>query len=152
MTDTNIFRNREFAFVWVTTLLWWHSVAHISHQKTCYSPFIIALTSWYSWKWKAGNNYVLQQDKSRGGHLWPTLLLDSCSRITKRWPVSIFCGIGNAAGVNASTLYHSHLVNQVKKPKIRRRFVKEIALAVIRPWAQKRLVQPTLPILFPPDK
>ena len=89
----------------------------------------------------------IQQDKSRGGHLWPTLLLDSCSRITKRWPVPIFYGMVYAAGVNDSTLYHSHMVNQGKKPKIRRRFVKELALQVIRPWAQKRPVLLTLPIL-----
>jgi len=54
----------------------------------------------------------------------------------------------NAAGVNASILYRSHMVNQGMKPKIRRRFVKELALEMIRPWAENRLEQPTLPLGF----
>jgi len=42
---------------------------------------------------------------------------NSCSRMTKRWPMAIFYGMVNAAGVNASILHHSHVVNQGKKHK-----------------------------------
>jgi len=42
---------------------------------------------------------------------------NSCSRMTKRWPIAIFYGMVNAAGVNASILYHSHMVNQGTKHK-----------------------------------
>ena len=40
---------------------------------------------------------------------------NSCSRMTKRWPMAIFYGLVNVAGVNASTLYHSHMVNLGQK-------------------------------------
>jgi len=39
----------------------------------------------------------------------------------------------NAAGVNASILYRSHMVKKGKKPKIRRGFVKDLAVEKIRP-------------------
>jgi len=52
----------------------------------------------------------------------------------------------NAAGINASILYHSHMVNQGKKPQKRRRFMEELALEMIRPCAEIRLAQPTLPL------
>ena len=48
---------------------------------------------------------------------------NSCSRMTKRWPMAIFYGMVNAAGVNASILYHSDMVNQGKKAQTRRRFI-----------------------------
>ena len=67
---------------------------------------------------------------------------NSCSKMTKRWPMAIFYGMVNAAGVNTSILYHSHVVNQGKKTQTRRRFMKELALEMIRPCAERRIAQP----------
>jgi len=47
--------------------------------------------------------------------------LKSCSRMTKRWHLTIFYGMLNAAGVNALILYHKHMVNQGKKQQKGRR-------------------------------
>jgi len=41
-------------------------------------------------------------------------------------------------------LYHSHMVNQGKKPQPRRRFLKELALEIIQQWSEKRFAQPAL--------
>jgi len=71
---------------------------------------------------------------------------NSCSRMTKRWLMAIFYRIVNAAGVNTSILYHSHMVNQGKKTQTRRRFMKELALEMIQPCAERRIAQPKLPL------
>ena len=42
---------------------------------------------------------------------------NSCSRMTRRWTLASFYGMVNAARVNASIVYHSHMVNQGNNTK-----------------------------------
>jgi len=70
--------------------------------------------------------------------------LHSYSRMTKRWSLSVCYGMVNVAGVDASILFHSHMVNQGKKPQSRRKLMKKLALEMLRPIAERRLTQATL--------
>lgn len=68
----------------------------------------------------------------------------SCSRRTKRWPICIFYGLINAATINAFIIYSWHQENKNEKVGMRRQFMQELALQLIRPWSENRLTQSSL--------
>lgn len=64
----------------------------------------------------------------------------SVIRRTKRWPLTIFYGLLDTVGINANILYHVATNN--KEP--RRKFLKSLALTLIKPHMERRFDQPTL--------
>lgn len=69
----------------------------------------------------------------------------SCGRKTKRWPLCMFYGMLNACCINSWIIHSENLVRTGGKVMIRRKYMQELALALITPWAQNRLSSPYLP-------
>ncbi|KAK4315669.1 hypothetical protein Pmani_013118 [Petrolisthes manimaculis] len=68
----------------------------------------------------------------------------SCSRKTQRWPLCIFYGMLNAGGINSWIVHSANCTSAGRPPLRRRTFLMELAMELIRPWAQHRLTRPTL--------
>ena len=68
--------------------------------------------------------------------------LQSCTRMTNRWSITVFYGMLNAAAVNAFVLYHEHKPQNTLK---RRLYQKALAMNMIKALAQRRLFNSTLP-------
>uniref|UniRef100_A0A1B6E2X5 PiggyBac transposable element-derived protein domain-containing protein n=1 Tax=Clastoptera arizonana TaxID=38151 RepID=A0A1B6E2X5_9HEMI len=66
----------------------------------------------------------------------------STSRRSNRWPLVLFYRLLDIAGVNAQIIY---LFNNPTKPILRRLFLKEIAIELVKPLAQSRCTIQTLP-------
>ncbi|KAG8334202.1 hypothetical protein J6590_108635 [Homalodisca vitripennis] len=65
----------------------------------------------------------------------------SVSRVCKRWPLRIWYGIMDQSAINAMVLYNLKGEN----PKMKRRvFLKELALALVKPFLEERLEVTTL--------
>ena len=70
----------------------------------------------------------------------------TCSRRTKQWPLCVFYGIINAATISAWIIHPENLEREGEKRKERRTFMANLALALIAPWAEKRLNTPQMPM------
>ena len=69
----------------------------------------------------------------------------SCSRKTRRWPMFIFYGIVNAAGINAWIIYRKNTrLCQERVKDAQKKFISQLAIDLIRPWAMQCLCIPTL--------
>ena len=66
----------------------------------------------------------------------------SCSRMTKRWPLTFFYGMLNASCVNAYILYKEHQPQNILSRLL---FQKHLVLNMIKPLAQRRLSLQNLP-------
>lgn len=66
------------------------------------------------------------------------------SRKTKRWPLCIFYGMLNIAGINAYVLYCYNNIKIGKKPITRREFLMELHKSLIEPWLRQRIQIKTL--------
>ena len=69
----------------------------------------------------------------------------TCSRRTKRWPLCVFYDIINAATINARIIHSENLERKGNKRTERRTFMANLTLALIAPWAEKRLNTPQMP-------
>ena len=70
--------------------------------------------------------------------------LTSCSRKTKWWTMCVFYGILNAIAINSYLILSDNLEKKQDKPVHRRIYMKDTAMALLRPWAQQRLSHPNL--------
>lgn len=68
----------------------------------------------------------------------------SCVRKTKRWPLCMFYGMLNASCINSWIIHSENLMRTGGQVLIRRKYMQELAHALITPWAQKRLSSPYL--------
>lgn len=66
----------------------------------------------------------------------------SVSRISCRWPLTIFFCILNIGGINSQIIYTANTEHKVE----RRIFLKDLALQLMKPHAQTRLSVPNLPV------
>ncbi len=64
-------------------------------------------------------------------------------RRTRRWPVAIFFHLINTIGINAMVIYNS--AKNRRSSMLRRKFLQELALALIRPHQLKRVADTHLP-------
>lgn len=69
----------------------------------------------------------------------------STSRKTRRWPMRVFYGMCDQAGVNASILYFLNQKDSNSRKKMtRRKFLKELGHALITPLMRQRLENPRI--------
>ena len=77
--------------------------------------------------------------------------------MTKRWPLAVFFGMINAAGINSYVIHNAEQVKAGKKEIDRRSFLSTLAHELIKPWAEERLefrgqqqnIQQTIISVFP---
>ena len=67
------------------------------------------------------------------------------SQRTKRWPLCVFYGIINAATINAWIIHSENLERKANNRTEQQTFMANLALALIAPWAEKRLNTPQMP-------
>ncbi|XP_039296209.1 uncharacterized protein LOC120353426 [Nilaparvata lugens] len=63
----------------------------------------------------------------------------SCSRKTRRWPLCIFYGLLNSAGVNSYIIYKDNMLSANQTPIPRLDFLFMLAEDLMKPWMQERL-------------
>lgn len=68
----------------------------------------------------------------------------SCSRKTKRWPMCIFFGLLNMAGINSWVTYNLYLRNKNGTKISRSSFLAEVHKDLVTPHLERRLMLPTL--------
>ena len=69
----------------------------------------------------------------------------SCSRKTNRWPMCMFFGIVNAAVVNSFLIYRENTSKAQPGIRIqRKKFMRDLALSMIRPACEERISVSTL--------
>lgn len=68
----------------------------------------------------------------------------SCSRKTRRWPLCIFYGILNAAGINSYVVYCHNKMKANTKPLSRCNYIIDLAHLLAKSWMEKRLKIPNL--------
>uniref|UniRef100_A0A6A7FSW8 Transposase n=1 Tax=Hirondellea gigas TaxID=1518452 RepID=A0A6A7FSW8_9CRUS len=64
----------------------------------------------------------------------------SCSRKTRRWPLCVFYGMLNIATINSFIIYKNNKQEYIN----RRLFMRSLAEALVKPWAEQRLSAPGL--------
>ncbi|KAH9632255.1 hypothetical protein HF086_002890 [Spodoptera exigua] len=69
----------------------------------------------------------------------------SISRVSKRWPLTIFFGLMNVGAINAYVIYNANMKRLQKETVERRHFLKDLALGLVMPQIQKRSSITTLP-------
>lgn len=69
----------------------------------------------------------------------------SVSRVSKRWPLTIFFGLLNVGGINAYVIYNANMTRLQQDTIERRNFLKELALSLVKPQIEKRTSITTLP-------
>ncbi|XP_045482176.1 piggyBac transposable element-derived protein 1-like [Harmonia axyridis] len=69
----------------------------------------------------------------------------SCSRKTRRWPLCLFYNLLNIIGINGMILLNGSNTREKEIIINRRLFLKELAMALVRPHMMSRLNTPTLP-------
>lgn len=69
--------------------------------------------------------------------------LFSCRR-TKRWPMCVFYGILNSVSINSWIVHSENLERAHEKRMECRKYVKELAMSLIRQWTEHRLTIPHL--------
>lgn len=69
----------------------------------------------------------------------------SVSRVSKRWPLTIFFGLMNVGAINAYVIYNANMKRLQKETVERRHFLKDLALGLVMPQIQKRSSITTLP-------
>lgn len=69
----------------------------------------------------------------------------SVSRVSKRWPLTIFFGLMNVGAINAYVIYKANMRRLQKETDERRHFLKDLALSLVIPQIQKRSSITTLP-------
>lgn len=69
----------------------------------------------------------------------------SCSRKTRRWPLCLFYNLLNIIGINGMILLKGSNTREKEIIINRRLFLKELAMALVRPHMMSRLNTPTLP-------
>lgn len=69
----------------------------------------------------------------------------SVSRVSKRWPLTIFFGLMNVGAINAYVIYNANMTRLQKETIARRNFLKEIAISLVKPQIEKRSSITTLP-------
>lgn len=105
-------------------------------------------------------------DPDTGDKLKPTMITDynmhkcgvdvvdemcgtySVSRVSKRWPLTIFFGLMNVGAINAYVIYNANMKRLQKETVERRQFLKDIALGLVLPQIQNRSSITTLPKLI----
>ena len=70
--------------------------------------------------------------------------LYSCGRRTKRWPMCVFYGMLNSMSINSWVIHSENLERTHAKRMERRKYIKELAMSLIRPWAEHCLTNPHL--------
>ena len=123
MTDKTRFKPRQCAFIFDdnTTLLS-RCCPNKSSKKLV--TFLSSMHGQADIHEKGKSEIIMYFNKTKGGvdTFDQICSNNSCSRMTKRWHMAIIYGMVNDAGVNASILYHNHMVNQGKKTQTCRRF------------------------------
>lgn len=66
----------------------------------------------------------------------------SVSRVSNRWPFTVFCGLLNLATVNGQIMFHFNTQRKLS----RRLFIKTLALSLIKPFNEIRASIPTLSV------
>lgn len=64
----------------------------------------------------------------------------SVSRKTKRWPMCVFFGMINACVINSWIIYNENKQRTGGKAIEKRFYMQELAEALIKPWAEKRML------------
>lgn len=67
----------------------------------------------------------------------------SVARVTRRWPLVIFYALMDIAGINAQIIFHA---NEANPKKMRRIFLKDLALSLMKPQLVERAAIPSLPV------
>ncbi|KAL7633073.1 UNVERIFIED_CONTAM: hypothetical protein RMT77_016649 [Armadillidium vulgare] len=70
----------------------------------------------------------------------------SCGRKTKRWPLCVFFGMINACVINSWIIHNDNMVRNRNKKMPRRNYMTELAINLIRPWAEHRLTFQQTPV------
>ncbi|KAK0046844.1 piggyBac transposable element-derived protein 4 [Biomphalaria pfeifferi] len=68
----------------------------------------------------------------------------SVSRRTRRWPLTVFCGLLNAVGINSMILLKGSHADDKEAVPDRRTYLKTLAKALIKPQMEARLRYPKL--------
>ncbi|PSN57460.1 hypothetical protein C0J52_08041 [Blattella germanica] len=68
----------------------------------------------------------------------------SCSRKTRRWPLCVFYGLMNIAGVNAAVIYNTNMAVKGREIIPRKTFLLRLGRELVIPWIEARSVKPTL--------
>ncbi|XP_014467763.1 PREDICTED: uncharacterized protein LOC106740840 isoform X2 [Dinoponera quadriceps] len=123
-------------------------VSHVSHEKN--KKTLIMLSSRHHSveldprtnrpviveEYSAAKDAMDAVERTRATH--------SVSRRTTRWPLAVFFALLDVAGMNAQVLYN---VSRRESPqKYRRVFLKNLALALLKPQLQERAKIKTLPV------
>ena len=61
-------------------------------------------------------------------------------RKTKRWPKCVFYGMINGGVINSWIIYSENQLRTGGSTMPRRKYMQQLAVALIKPWAEKRLV------------
>lgn len=69
----------------------------------------------------------------------------SVSRISKRWPLTLFFGLMNVGAINAYVIYNANMICLQTQTIVRRTFLKDLALSLIKPQIEKRSSITSLP-------
>ncbi|KAK3871445.1 hypothetical protein Pcinc_023430 [Petrolisthes cinctipes] len=69
----------------------------------------------------------------------------STSRKTKRWPLCLFYGMLNIATLNSYIIFNENMTIMKKKNMVRRIYMQELAVVLIRPWTVQRMRNPAFP-------
>lgn len=68
----------------------------------------------------------------------------SCSRKTKRWPLCLFFGMINIAGVNSWVIRNEIRRKKKEAPISRKKFLSELYMQLLTPWLEQRRNIPTI--------
>ncbi|EFN89668.1 hypothetical protein EAI_10628 [Harpegnathos saltator] len=123
-------------------------VSHVSHEKNKKTLVMLSSGHHDADIDPRTNRPVIVEDynaaKDAMDAIERTRAMYSVSRRTTRWPLAVFFALLDVAGMNAQVLYN---VSRRESPhKYRRVFLKNLALALLKPQLQERAKIKTLPL------
>lgn len=159
MIDKSLFKHGQSAFLFDKKMT---LVTYAKDKKKAPKKLVLLVSSQHDQPTLADNGrpeIIMDYNANKGGvdTFDQMCAYSSCGRMTKRWPLAVFFGMINAAGINSYVIHNAENVKAGKKKISRRTFLTTLAHELIKPWAEERLafrgqqrnIQQTIISVFP---
>ena len=159
MTDKSLFKHGQSAFLFDKKMT---LVTYAKERKKAPKKLVLLVSSQHDQPNLADNGkpeIIMDYNATKGGvdTFDQMCAYSSCGRMTKRWPLAVFFGMVNAAGINSYIIHNAENVTAGKKKIARRTFLSTLAHELIKPWAEERMtfrtqqrnIQQTIKSVFP---
>lgn len=159
MIDKSLFKHGQSAFLFDKKMT---LVTYAKDKKKTTKKLVLLVSSQHDQPTLADNGkpeIIMDYNANKGGvdTFDQMCAYSSCGRMTKRWPLTVFFGMINTAGINSYVIHNAENVKAGKKKISRRTFLTTLAHELIKPWAEERLafrgqqrnIQQTIISVFP---